>query len=74
VRFPAIVVLATLVAAPAAAQELSLDGWYSLPSQLELGWTNPFRPQGLGFDEDTGELLFVQQAYTFVQATDQRGS
>ncbi len=70
----AIAVCAAALVLPAAAFaiDLDLESTYTLGSDLEQSSCN-FHPQGLGYNEDTDELLFMQQCPDTIYVTDLTG-
>ncbi|SFH68632.1 VPLPA-CTERM sorting domain-containing protein [Albimonas pacifica] len=66
-------ILATSAATAAEATTLDFVASYGLDAALSAGGSN-FHPQGLGYDEATGELLFAQQGVGTIHATDLTGA
>jgi len=62
-----------LLPGAAHAVDLTFDATYSLSSQLEQASCN-FHPQGLGYDDATDELLFMQQCPDTIYVTDLTGN
>ncbi|HCP46314.1 MAG TPA: hypothetical protein DIU15_09745, partial [Deltaproteobacteria bacterium] len=67
-------VIVTAVWTPAAqAEELQLANSYSLGNDFSRNSSN-FHPQGLGIDESTGELLYMQQSTNTIYRSNLSGS
>jgi carbonic anhydrase/acetyltransferase-like protein (isoleucine patch superfamily) len=68
----AIVVL-SIAASTANAQTLEASATYTLSGTLSSGASN-FHPQGLGIDEGTGRLIYIQQSHSTVYSSALDGS